>query len=280
MAKTDVAVAEEKVTAVVAAADAGVWGDYAGQGMEGTDKDSFAIPFLQLLQKSSPAVDEDAPEYIKGAKAGMLMNSVSKQLFDGKAGVTIIPCSYKRTFIQWGGIESKDSGFKGEFTPEQIESMQQSGIILNIGGRLYKPNADGTVQEKVNDVYVDTRTHFVLIIDAEGNTSQAILNLSSTQVKKSKALMTMLSQNKVTLGDGRKVTPPTFANIVTVHTIPESNDKGSWSGIQFTLAGLIEDKQLFDEAKSFYAAVTSGAVKVDQSKSTDSAEAAAQSDKF
>ena len=49
----------------------------AGAGLEGADKDSYAIPFLLALQPLSPQVVDKT---VAGAEAGMLMNSVSLEL--------------------------------------------------------------------------------------------------------------------------------------------------------------------------------------------------------
>jgi hypothetical protein len=64
-----------------------------GGGMEGTDKESFAIPFLKVIQKTSPEVDEADAAYNAKAKPGMLMNSVTGELFNGKTGLTFLPCA-------------------------------------------------------------------------------------------------------------------------------------------------------------------------------------------
>jgi hypothetical protein len=235
-----------------------------GGGFEGADKDSYAIPFIQILQKMSPLVDEDDPKHVPGAKAGMLYNTVTQKLYDGKIGVNIIPCAYKRTFIQWGGREG-DGGFKGEFTPEQIDAMVTEGKIVTIEGRLFKPNEDGSVNEKKNDYYADTRSHFVLIVEDNGSIGQAILSLASTQMKASKMLMTSLQQKKVDTPTGKR-TPPTFANKVKLTTVGMSNDKGSWSGVRFELDDLVTDAAIYAEAKAFWQAVSTGAVKADHAK--------------
>ena len=56
----------------------------AGSGMEGATSESFAIPFLSVLQKGSPQVDEASGAAIEGAKAGMLWDNVAGRMFDGK----------------------------------------------------------------------------------------------------------------------------------------------------------------------------------------------------
>ena len=47
-------------------------------GREGADKDSYAIPFLLVLQPLSPQVVD---KLVPGAEAGMLLNSVTNELY-------------------------------------------------------------------------------------------------------------------------------------------------------------------------------------------------------
>lgn len=265
---TEVANVEPKALALVP--DFMDAADFGGVGFEGTDKDSFAIPFIQILQKMSPLVDEDSPKHIEGAKAGMLYNTVSQKLYDGKAGIVIIPCAYKRSFIQWGGREG-DGGFKGEFTPEQFAEFETDPKrVQYVEGRPFVPNEDGSVHEKKSDYFADTRSHFVLVVDENGDYSQAILSLASSQIKASKALMTSLQQKKVDTPKG-KMTPPTFANKVKLTTIGLSNDQGNWSGAKFELDGLVTDGALYAAAKEFYKVIISGEAKVDYSKADPAA---------
>lgn len=239
-----------------------------GTGFEGTDTESFAIPFLQILQKMSPMCDEDEAAYVEGAKAGMIYNTVTQELMDGKEGIILIPCAYKRSFIKWGGRESTEPGFKGEFTPGEVDKMIADGAIIEHEYMLLAPNKDGEIHEKKSDRFVDTRSHFVLVVRPDGSTIQAILSLASTQVKASKMLMMALNQKKVDTPQG-KLTPPTFANLVKMTTKGQSNAKGAWSGAVFELDGMVTDPKIYAEAKAFHADIVAGAIAADYSKATD-----------
>src|SRR5690606_30643086 len=138
--------------------------------------------------------------------------------------------SFRRAFIRWGSDESGE-GFKGEYTPDEVQAMRDRGQVVEFENRLYFPQADGSVHEKKCDRLSDTRNHFVLILDEEGSWKEALLSLSSTQIKKSKMLMAALANVKLSGKSGR-FTPPTYANIVRITAVPESNDKGSWYGVR------------------------------------------------
>jgi len=74
--------------------------DQAG-GMDGMGQGDFAMPFLRVLGQLSPEVNERDAKYVEGAKAGMIFNTVTKQAYDGVEGVNVIPCGYKREYVEW-----------------------------------------------------------------------------------------------------------------------------------------------------------------------------------
>lgn len=232
----------------------------AGAGMEGTSSESFAIPFISVLQKGSPQVDEASGAAIEGAKAGMFYENVTGNMFDGKVGVQIVPCAYRRVFLRWAPKGMDGGGFKGEIAPEQVAEMRAAGKIVDLDGKLYIPLEDGTVNDRKCDRISDTRNHYVLLIDTEtGAWKEALLSLTSTQIKKSKMLMSALASVKVNGANGM-FTPPTFANYVKMSSLPESNDKGTWFGVKFELAGQVDRPEIYAAAKAFHGSVAKGAV--------------------
>lgn len=241
----------------------------AGMGMEGTTQESFAIPFLSVLQKTSPQVDEADIAFIDGAKAGQFIETVSKTLFDGKKGVSIIPCAYRRVFLRWAPLGS-EGGFKGEIAPEIVARMRENGQLIDFENKLYFPLEDGTVNPKRCDHVADTRNHYILL-DNNGVTKECLLSLTSTQIKKSKQLMSLLASKKNAHGQML----PTFATVIRATSGPESNDKGNWYGINFAEEGAVSNKTLYEAAKSFYKSVVAGAVKANYEKPV--AEATAES---
>jgi len=79
MAKTDIAV--KGTTAV--ALSTNFEQDAVVGGFENMNQDDFALPFLRLLTNTSPEVGE-----VEGAMPGMIYNTVTGQLYDGKKGIT------------------------------------------------------------------------------------------------------------------------------------------------------------------------------------------------
>jgi hypothetical protein len=260
MSKKELAKVEEKATALVVA-DMDFAAD-AGAGMENAGQESFAIPFLSLLQKGSPQVDEASGAALEGARAGMFFENVTGRLFSGKDGVIIVPCSYRREFLRWGA-RANGGGLRGVYSPEEVAEMRTKGQVVELDGRLYAPEQDKSINPEKSDRFNDTRNHYVLIIDQEtGAWSEALLSLTSTQIKKSKMLMSALASVKLKNGAGQLYTPPTFANFVRVTSVGESNDKGTWFGVKFELAGQVDRSEVYAAAKAFHANIAKGGVQV------------------
>ncbi len=230
----------------------------AGAGLEGTDAASFAIPFLVVLQRGSPQVDKTSGSAVPGAEPGMLYSTVSGRLFDGERGVTLVPAAYQRRFLRWGPRGSDSAGFKGELTPEEVDAMRARGELKELDNRLYVPAEDGTVNEKRCDRVADVRNHFCVLAHDDGTYENVLLSLASTQIKKSRALMSALAALKRRGRDGAPYTPATFDTMLRLTTVPEKNDKGSWYGVRFEIIGPVTDPVVRAAAKALWRSVRGG----------------------
>lgn len=225
---------------------------YSGGGMENTDRESFAIPFLAVIQKTSPQVDKDSDAYIKGVEAGDLLLTSSNEVFKDEDGVDVVFCGYRRVFLRWAPID-EGGGFKGEIPVEEIAVLRQKGKLVEEEGRLFFDNGD---------IVADTRIHYVMVVREDGTFTPAVMSLKSTQIKKSKLLMTQIQSYVAKDGHGKAFTPPSFGHIFHAETVAESNDKGSWRGWKLTRVGFVEDPELFQACVEFNKTVVNEGVKV------------------
>jgi hypothetical protein len=235
----------------------------AGSGLEETTADSFSMPFLTILQKGSPQCDEASGKQLKGAKAGMIFETTGKAMFDGKTGVELVQAHYKRVFLRWGPRDS-GGGFKGEISPETLAKMRVDGQIVEVKGRSYIADKSGEADPDESDRVVDTRVHYMLLIDRKKKTfKRCVLSLSSTQVRKSKDLMSQFSDLRLE-EDGQEYCPATYQSIVKMTTVPEKNDQGTWYGAQFEIVEQFDDPNdpIFLAAEQFKKAVMTGVVGV------------------
>ena len=214
-----------------------------GAGMEGADRDSFALPFLQILQKMSPQLDRNDAKYIKGAKEGDILNTASLEVYDGEEGILVAPVNFKRSFVAWT-IREKGGGFKGEYQPSDPIVMTTTKDTKN---RDLLPD---------NQTHLsDTRLHAVVLLQGDVP-APALISINSTQIKKSKRWMSAMQEVQA------RDNLPTFAHCYKMTTVPESNDKGSWMGWNIQPEGPLAEQEHVDAAVAFYRALQSGSMKM------------------
>ena len=236
----------------------------AGAGNEGVDQESVGIPFLRIVQKTSPMVEEGRAEYLKGAKPGMFVNTITKELYDE---IEFHHCAFNRRFIQWGAGAS--GGFSREMTIAEFEIAKESGQFKKLDNRWYQPLPDGVVNPNKCDVVQDTRSHFGVIV-TPGGAQPVIMALSSTQIKKSKQIMYVLNNAKITQG-GKALTPPTWLTRLKLTTALEQNDEGSWHGLVVENDGFVFDEGLYVTCKEFHDIVQKGEAEVNYNQNSETA---------
>ena len=235
---------------------------FGGQGLENLGKDDLAIPFLTILQANSPQCKRSDGQYIDGAAEGMLFNTVTKEVIDPvKEKVLLIPAYYDRNFVEWK-VREAGGGFVAQHDVPKGLSLQADSM-RDDKNRDILPNG-----HQIND----TRTFFCIMIreDAEGGrtTCPVFITMTSTQIKKAKQWLMQQNLLKLRRADKTLYTPPMFASLWRVSTVPESNERGSWMGWAFTHEGYLKGTSdaLFIEAQKFHESIKAGAVKVDLSK--------------
>ena len=92
------AIAKKKESSIVLAS---MFEEDANTSFSNMSSDDFALPFLRVLGQLSPETNKRDAKYVEGAEPGMIFNTVTKQLYDGEKGVDVIPCYYKREYVEW-----------------------------------------------------------------------------------------------------------------------------------------------------------------------------------
>ena len=240
---------EVKSTAMMSVAD--MEAD-AGGGFEEAGKDSYAIPFIQLLQKGSPPIDPDHPKHkeIPGAKVGSLYNTVTEEVVDGDKGLLVLPCHFNQCYIEWA---DRDAG--GGFVAQHDVP---TGVNMLTTCKRDDKNRDVLPN---GNYLVDTRNHYVLVLDDNGNAHPAVISMASTQTKKSKKWMMAMQAVKVKRADGSMFTPAMWAKAYRVKSIAESNAKGTWRGWDIARESDCPSVELYAQAKAFRDAVRAGKIK-------------------
>lgn len=213
----------------------------AGAGMEGVRPDDLSIPFLVILQDGSPEVKKTHPEYavkgIKGATAGMILNTLTKEIYNPdieKDCVVFVPCFYQKLFVEWKPRESGGGIVKSHPDDRLLQNTKK-----NDKGQDVLPNGN---------IIQTTAYFFGFVIKDDGEAVRCVIGLSSTQLKKARALLSLASSIKFE-GPNGKFTPPLFAHKYEASTVPENNEKGSWYGWKFEIAGRVSDPVLIAESR-------------------------------
>ena len=242
-AKTEVSVMEPNMFA----ADAGV-------GVNDLGSEDLAIPFIKVLQKMSDELDD-----LENAKAGDIYNTVTKEVVKGGDGVRVINCAYNLQYIEW---EPRGTGTGA---PHHIYAAGDEIPATQRG----EDNKDYVVDG--NGRYLErTAQHYILVVDEDGITQQALLPMKSTQFKKSKQWNSAMRSLKMKDSAGNLFTPPRFSHIWKLETVSEENKNGSWHGWQISKDGVIEDPNVYAEAKLFAESIKAGQVKVKHVREEDS----------
>jgi len=198
-------------------------------GFEGSSREDFAIPMLRIIQRMSPQLTKSDPQYIKGAVAGMILNTATSELYAADEGILVIPGLYKRTFLEFV-LRENGGGFRGEHS---IEAAAAINTERDEKGR--------EIMENGNQL-VETATYGVLLLGEGGTCMPAVLTMASTQLKKARrwntAMQQMMMKEAVDHGGAGF---PMYAHVWKLTTTEEQNDKGVWDGWVIEHAGMLHE---------------------------------------
>tara|TARA_R110000824_G_scaffold52675_3_gene146004 strand:- start:5470 stop:6273 length:804 start_codon:yes stop_codon:yes gene_type:complete len=200
--------------------------DYKVTGYENVGTKDLSIPFLVILQKGSSQVDKTNPSYesktFPGAEEGMIINSNTSEVYYQQKGpeMEIVPCGFETCYVEWRPRGDK-GGFvtahRGDEILKQIRSYNDKRVPILANGNELK----------------ETKYHFVLV-NQDGLTTQCVIPFGSTQIKKSKNWLSIMSSRKTNnKGEKYKIQSlplPMFFFKCYVSLVAESNKQGSWWG--------------------------------------------------
>ena len=213
-------------------------------GFEDMGQDDLALPFLRILTNMSPEIGE-----VDGASPGMIYNSVTGELFDGKKGIQVIPCAYVRQYIEWAP--------RGQGSGGPVNIFPATSDILS---RTHREPGDNKDYLDNGNYIENSAQHFVMVLDEQGVPSPALIVMKSTQLKKSRKWNSMMQSVKMQGANGL-FTPPMFSQIYRLTIMSESNDKGKWHGWEIEKVGQVQDAGVYGIAKDFAVSIKAGEVK-------------------
>ncbi len=221
----------------------------AGAGVQGMTAADVALPFIVVLQKGSPQCDVDHADhaaYKDGNYAvGDFYDSVTR---DAYKELAVIDCGYVACYVEWKPRESGGGYVKQHSIAEGAKLLQTC-----------KRNDKNQDVLPSGNLLVNTHYHYCMV-DGGNGFSQAVLSMTSTQLKKSRRWNSMLMKALVK-GPNGMVQAPRFANLWKLTTVPEKNERGTWRGINIEPMGLVTDSALYMTAREFNSLIDSGAIR-------------------
>ena len=223
---------------------------FADEGFDNVDSKSLALPFLKVLGQLSPQVTQGDSNFIPDAKAGMIYNTVTDELYDGHKGITVIPCYYKLEYIEW-----KDRD-KGAVEPVNVYPSDSDIMTKTTRGD------DGKDRLQNGNYIEETASHYVMVVEPD-KTSTALITMKSTQRKKSKKWNSMMMSVRQQRKNGKGFFKPApFTQKYLLATVLEKNNMGSWFGWEISHVGAVESEEVLKAAFDFYESCKKGSVRV------------------
>lgn len=254
-AKKEVVKAEQKASlpSVLADLDMASLTADAGASVSDMTSDDIALPYLSILQALSPQVQPGKAEYIEGAVASMLFNSVSQDFYDGrKTGVLFVPCYYERKYVEW--VDRDEGG--GWVAEYDIDSD-----IMNFT----RKDDKGKIRMKgSNNILVETAYHFGLYQDPESQIwTQCVTTLKSTGLRVNRRWNNELATTKI---PGTELTQPRWLYPYQLTTWLESKKNNSWwqlkvERVETNGVPTPVSRAVYDKAKIFHNLAKGGEVK-------------------
>ena len=226
-----------------------LFGNDTAKGFENMTQEDLALPFLRILGQLSPQVTEGDAKYIASAKPGMIYNTVTSELYDGKKGIRVIPCYYKKDFPEWSD--------RGDGPGAPVAVHLPNSPVIQTGKR------DGSKIRLPNGNYLEeTASYYIMAETKTGGFTPALITMKSTQLNVSKKWNSMMKTIQIPNGDGGFAIPPMHGVVYNLSSILQKNDKGSWYGWVVNMERIMgsADKSLYLMSKDFNSNVSKGNV--------------------
>jgi len=225
--------------------------DMVTTGFENVGVDDTATPFLKLLQKMSPETEKGTADYIEGSEAGCILNSVTKQTYIGNTGVRVVPCTFRREYIEWAPREAS-----------QGAPIARHAATSDILARTSRSQDNKDVLPNGNYIENTAQWYVILLSDDLSEWTPAMVSMKSTQLKRARSWMSMIRESRA---------PVMFSHMYKLTSILEQNNKGNWYSwvinrsdaldINYeTMTGSPTHSEIFKAAYEFALAVKQGEV--------------------
>lgn len=203
------------------------------RGSENVSQQDIMLPRLDIIQDLSPQHKENKPEYIPGAKVGMLFNTLTGDLYED--GANVVPVYYDKQFLVWK-LQSKGGGLKGVFSKD--EQAEATALAEELGEE---------------HECVETPTQICILLDEDGMPITEI----SVPMAKSKMKINRQWNSLIRMNGGDR-----FSRIYRLTSVPDQNQEGQeYLNYKVTNAGW-PGEEAYEVAEKLYDAIVGGDINV------------------
>jgi hypothetical protein len=206
------------------------------KGFEQMDGSTMALPFLRIIQKLSPQIDENKAQFIDGAKVGMLYNTLTNKVIDKPLKCIVL--SFEHVYIEW---KPNRQGFVGYHS---IENATRLALDPTAFGKWHNKNTgDGKNKDTMN--ILQENYVYALIIEGHETEGPIILSLASSMLKVAKNWNRLMTTH--IMADGSKARP--YYLIWSMDTEYTKKDQNDWYVPSITFDRVIDDNTLYLSVK-------------------------------
>jgi hypothetical protein len=231
--------------------------EFAGAGTSDRREDNV-VPFLAVLQKGSPQVNERDPGYVRGAKSGMLLNTATLKLYPAEEegeGPLALQAYMETCEVEWVP-RAAGGGF--------VARHELDDPIVRTAVEAPNPQ-DPSGKRKLRMLpnghqLVTTAYHYLVLVDT---LESVVVALTSTGLQTHRKWNTMLRNKRVRNRAGQLVIAPSFATLVRLRTFWQKNDAGDWHSLAVDDVGYVTGAHAdaYEEAKRFHKLAREGVLR-------------------
>ena len=170
----------------------------ADKGSQNMTQEDLALPFLKVLGQLSPEVNKRDGKYVEGAEPGMIVNTVTNEIYDGTKGINVLPVFYERKYVEW-----QDRG-EGKGAPVAIHDASSDIMSQTTRDKSFKDRLPS------GNYLENTANHYVVVLGDSPQT--ALISMKATQLKISRKWNSIMMGIKLN-GKNGLFTPPTYSHI-------------------------------------------------------------------
>ena len=190
------------------------------EGFEQIDANTIAIPFVRILQKLSPQLNKNKPQYIEDAEEGDWFNTVTKELYGDS--IEVIVLKFEHVYIEW---LPERGGFVSYHSPENAERI---AVDKTFGH--WKTEEGNDLQENYA---------YICMIVGHEEEGIVVMSFSSTSIKMAREWNRLMTTH--VMDNGKRALP--YYLVWELNATYTENDQGSWFTPNVKYVGYIDENQ-------------------------------------